>query len=188
MLSRTVSTVSCLAGILLAGMIGGAAAQVADSAGDPTVAAFSASVERYSDLRARFAEPLPPLRPSRSEWSTLVARRFLASAIRSARHAVRPGSIFTPAVAALFEQRIDAALTPAERLVLAGPADEESAAPIPLLNEPLAADWLTPLPPALAMQLPPLPAAIEYRLVGASLVLWDVDAEIVIDVLPGALN
>jgi hypothetical protein len=72
--------------------------------------------------------------------------------------------------------------------VLAGAGDEEAAAPIPLLNEPLAADWLTPLPPSLTMQLPPLPAAVEYRLVGASLVLWDADAELVIDVLPGALN
>jgi hypothetical protein len=185
---RTASTVACLSVILVFGMIAATAAQVAEPTGDPAVAAFSASVERYADLRARFAAPLPPLRASRGEWSTLVARRFLASAIRTARRDARPGSIFTSPVAALFEQRIAAALTPAERLVLAGADDEESAAPIALPNEPLAADWLTPLPSRLAMQLPPLPVAIEYRLVGASLVLWDVDAEIVIDVLPGALN
>jgi hypothetical protein len=188
MATRLAIAASCFAGVLFAGMIAGTAAQVADPAADPAVAAFAAGVERYVDLRARFEAPLPPLRPSRGEWSTLIARRYLASAIRTARRDVRPGSIFTPAVAAFFEQRIAAALTPAERLVLAGPADDESAAPIPLLNEPLAAEWLTPLPPSLTMHLPPLPAAVEYRLVGASLVLWDVDAEIVIDVLPGALN
>ena len=58
----------------------------------------------------------------------------------------------------------------------------------PLVDQPDIPVLLIPLPPPLTMHLPPLPRAIDYRLVGASLVLWDVDAEIVIDVLPDALN
>jgi hypothetical protein len=36
--------------------------------------------------------------------------------------------------------------------------------------------------------LPPVPGGLEYRVVGPDLVLWDVHAEIVIDVLRDALR
>ena len=44
------------------------------------------------------------------------------------------------------------------------------------------------VPPALLQKLPPIRHPLEYRMVGGALVLWDVDAEILIDALPGAFT
>lgn len=46
---------------------------------------------------------------------------------------------------------------------------------------------MRPVADVLLERLPPLPGAIEYRLVGDALILWDVHAEILIDALPRAL-
>ena len=40
---------------------------------------------------------------------------------------------------------------------------------------------------ALLVALPALPASIQYRLIDHDLLLWDVDADVIIDVLPDAL-
>ena len=44
------------------------------------------------------------------------------------------------------------------------------------------------MPPGLLAQLPPLPAALEYRLVGRMLILRDSDAALVLDYLPDAVR
>jgi hypothetical protein len=174
-----------LACALMLGVPGAARAQA--GAPDDALGTFSDSVQRYADLRTRLEQPFPQMRPSRGAWSTLVARRYLASAIRSTRTADQ-GDVFTPGVERLFRDRLDAALTPSERLLLAGPDDGEGGAPIPVVNEPLADVWMTAPPVALAQHLPPLPEGIEYRFVRSDLVLWDAHAEIVIDVLPDVLR
>lgn len=174
-----------LAVVMLAGAVGAAAgAQGAPDA----LSDFSQRLERYVELRARYEEPLPPLRPSRGEWTTVLARRYLASAIRTARSTARPGDVFTPAIEAMFRQRIDGGLTAADRMLLTRDDDAEGGHPVVLVNEPLPGEWLTEAPPALAHQLPALPAGLEYRFVHTDLVLWDTHAEIVVDVLADALR
>jgi hypothetical protein len=95
----------------------------------------------------------------------------LAGYDRAAHDAWCQVVVFAPPVDEFFRQRVHEALGPAERLLLAA-ADE----------------GLDTLPPRLLQYLPDLPRGIEYRLVQADLVLWDVDAEIIIDVLPDALR
>ena len=49
-------------------------------------------------------------------------------------------------------------------------------------------DWATQeMLPVLLAALPELPAGIYYRLIDHDLLLWDVDADVIIDVLPDAL-
>jgi hypothetical protein len=181
-------TATLLGCAVLLGAAQGAAAQAGEAASDAAaLQSFEQAVQGYEQLRARFEAPLPPLH-SRGAWSTLITRRYLASALRAARRDARAGSIFTPSLAVIVRLRLAEALTPSERLLLAAGDDDESGVPIPLVNEPLATEWLTPLPAAATQQLPPLPVAIEYRLLGTTLVLWDSDAEIIIDVLPQAIN
>jgi hypothetical protein len=43
------------------------------------------------------------------------------------------------------------------------------------------------MPFVLLSALPALPAGIQYRLIDRDLLLWDVDANLIIDVLPDAL-
>lgn len=182
---RSVPIIAMAASLLMLGAAPLAADQTGPLPGS-ALAQFSDHLTGYVALRSRLEEPLPRLGTLRSEWSTLVARRYLASAVRTARHSAARGEIFTPAVVAMFHERLAGALTPNEWLLLVPPGDDESAAPIVLVNEPLAEEWFTALPPALVHQLPALPEGVEYRFVEAALVLWDTHAEIVIDVMPDA--
>ena len=43
------------------------------------------------------------------------------------------------------------------------------------------------MPPALLLRLPPLAPELQYRFIGRTLILLDVDANLVVDVLPDAL-
>ncbi len=57
-------------------------------------------------------------------------------------------------------------------------------APTPKINEPLTAPRL---PPRLIEILPPLPKQLEYGFTGRTLVLRDVDADVIVDFVPDAL-
>ncbi len=56
------------------------------------------------------------------------------------------------------------------------------------VNEPFREEESYAVPPRLLEQLPPLPGDIQYRILGSGLVLWDVHADIIIDVLPDAFR
>ncbi len=145
---------------------------------------FTQRVERYVRLRARLEEPLPPFDPRRDPWSLLLTRRYLASAIRTARAYVKPGDIFGPPVDGLFHEVITRAT---DDIDIEGLVDAGAESPVDLMvNEPVP-DWaLGPVPRKLLERLPAVPAGISYRLACGALVLWDEHAEILIDALPDA--
>jgi hypothetical protein len=117
----------------------------------------------------------------------LLARRYLASAIRTARSYAHQGDIFTPPVAVMFRDVIAQAIYDVD---IEGLVDEDLEAAGFLVdlvvNEPVPAWALQDVPDALRGRLPALPDAIEYRVVDGNLILWDTHAEIVIDALPNA--
>jgi hypothetical protein len=156
----------------------------ADAAG--ALQAFNARVNHYVRLRERLEEPLPSFDIRRDPWSLMLTRRFLASAIRSARSDARIGDVFTPAVGHMFRGLIR---NGARSVGEGGPAYKEPLDDLLVdvaINEPIPRWAMKSIPAALLQRLPPLPAEVEYRVVGDALVLWDLDAEIVIDALPGA--
>lgn len=148
---------------------------------------FTERTERYVRLRARFEEPLPSFDPRRDPWSLMLTRRYLASAIRTARSHARQGDIFTPPVVAMFRDVIAQAIyeVDIEGLVDGDLEDDELVVDL-TVNEPIPAWAMEAVPDLLLYRLPSLPAAIEYRIVSGALILWDAHAEILIDALPGA--
>lgn len=154
----------------------------------PALQAFHENVERYARLRARFEEPLPAFDKRRDSWSLMLTRRYLASAIRTARPGSDPGSIFTPPVALLFRQIVRQAVydTDISGIVEEGLDVDDFVIDL-RVNEPLPRWSLRTPPAALLRRLPELPPGIDYDLVGDALILWDSHAEILIDALPGAL-
>ena len=108
----------------------------------------------------------PALDPARQTFADR-----LASYDRAAHDTWCQTIVFAPPVDEFFRRRVREAVGHSERLLLAA-ADE----------------GLDELPPRLLQYLPDLPPGIAYRLVQADLVLWDVDAGIIIDVLPDALR
>jgi hypothetical protein len=148
------------------------------------LAVFTSRVDAYARLRGRLEEPLPPFDERRSSFSQLVARRYLASALRSARGGAQPGCLFGPPVEPVLRRRIIERIYAIDVEGLSG-WDTETDVDL-VIGEPLPAWAALPLPSSLSDVVPALPPAIEYRMSGGALVLWDARAQIVIDLLPQA--
>jgi len=149
--------------------------------------AFQQRVEAYRALRAR-AERREPAPEETSEPAEIAGREArLRQAIRAARPSPRAGEVFGDAAAAFRAagRRNFAARTPAERTEWEKQLPRR-APPQPNGDYPATLPLAT-FPPTLLASLPPLPEDVEYRLVGRALLLRDVTANLVIDVLPDAL-
>ncbi len=173
---------------LLGGWAGAASRDQGPEALDRAAAlrTFTEKVERYASLRARYEAPFPSFDVRRDPWSLRLQRAYLASAIRTARRQVRLEDIFTEPVARMFREDIGVAVYEVDMEGLVG-EDFDVALVDLAVSEPVPLWAMRPVPDALLERLPPLPGAMEYRLVADALILWDTHAEILIDALPRAL-
>ena len=183
-----VVVIASLAWFAVPGAWPGAAAQPQGRDGQGAAAAhvFAERIDRYDRLRARFEEPLPSFEARRDAWSRLLTRRYLASAIRTARAHAQPGAVFGPPVDAFLRAIIADASSEIPVDGLDGLADDAEGAVDLVVNEPVPEWALRVVPAVLLERLPALPPGIGYRVAGGALLLWDEHAEILIDALPGA--
>jgi hypothetical protein len=163
----------------------------ADQARAAALRAFEERIGEYAALHRRLEEPLPPLKPYTSPRAVLLRRTYLRTAIKTARPNARQGDIFAPPVARLFRDLITNALAGRDAEAMLRDLFEEQPtlyAFHPRVYEQYP-DWAThEMPLILLLRLPVLPEDIEYRLVDHDLVLWDIDADLIVDVLPGAVS
>jgi hypothetical protein len=173
--------------VLLGAGEASAAAQNQPGRSSGPLEAFVARVEAYARLHQRLEAPLPAFESTTDPLSRLVNRRYLASAIRAARRHARQGDIFTPDVVDMFRAQLAEVMRGRDVAKIIGPLDDESwTVDTPVVNEPFRAELSRAVPSLVLQALPPLPGGIEYRITGTNLVLWDVHADIVIDILPCA--
>src|SRR5688572_9464550 len=159
--------------------------------GDAAVAEFAVSVREYLRLRQAAARDLPHERPSDDPREMLEFRKALRRAIREARPDARAGDLFNPRAAAEF-RHIVAATAAAHRvdpkdLIRGMRAERAPGAKEPAVNGRY--DWRLGawMWPALLQALPPLPADLQYRIVDDDLVLVDLQASLVVDILEDAI-
>lgn len=151
---------------------------------------FDMAVNDYARLHRRLEPAWPPPWLMADPEQIERAAGALRKAIRAARPEAVPGSLFTLAVAEVFRSRIAAALRE---------HDDDMKVPVLQPDESVGEDgwapavhdawpWGTPGTtwPILSL-LPPLPPELEYRVVGRDLILLDVHAALVVDLLNGAL-
>ena len=155
------------------------------------IAEFNANVDSYVRLHRRLERYLPPEQMFGDPEEMMQAADDLADALRDARPHARPGNIFTPGPAQLFRKIISATLLHYEydpRDVVEWLNEE----PLPGSKPPKVngrypwglGAWMWP---ALLHALPPLPRELEYRLVEHDIVLIDVHADLVVDILENAM-
>lgn len=156
------------------------------------VAEFSGRVRDYLRLRQDAARGLPHEQPFDDPREALARRKALRQAIRDARPDARAGDVFTPGAAAAF-RHIVAATAAAHRVdpkdvVHALRAERESGAKPPAVNRRY--DWRLGawMWPALLHALPTLPEDLQYRIVDNDLVLVDLHASLVVDILEDAIT
>lgn len=97
--------------------------------------------------------------------------------------------VFTLPVATVFRQLIARTLDEQAHVThLTGVGTELPLAHHPAVHEPFPATELHEFPAVLARALPPLPPALEYRLIGNDLVLREVDGNVIVAVLREAVG
>jgi len=145
---------------------------------------FSNLVQAYVTVHKQQESLLLPLKQTIEPAKIAEHQQLLASKIRSTRaHAVE-GQIFT--------LEVRKALLPIIRRHFRGPYAGPShltikqGNPVKMrlhINEvyPEGVPWTT-VPPSLLQNLPHLPQEVEYRIVGRDLILWDVKANLVVDI------
>jgi len=165
-----------------------------DPAFEPLKQALQTYVDQTQPFRktaAQKAESVPgkATAGSGAEQSVRTRQNSLADALRTQlRPNAKQGDLVSPAMAAAITGEIKKAFdTPKRELILGELAEQNGTpanAPTPTINHQLSAPRV---PPRLMEVLPPLPKQLEYDFVGRTLVVRDVDADVVVDFIPGAL-
>ena len=149
---------------------------------------FARATYAYANLHRTVAASLLPEETCADPEETQRRVGRLAEALRSERAAARAGDVFTPAIASVFRRRLADAI---RQSALRGEALEPQQAPRdePRLEVNDAFPWSAGqgMPPAILATLTPLPSELEYRFVYRDLVLLDVGANLVVDILENAL-
>ena len=162
------------------------------SAGTPnaaTLADFRKRADEYAALQKKLSETLGPLDDTRSPTEIAERERALGQAMVAARAAAKRGDIFTPAAGALFQTIIREEFAHRSRLALEDRDEAQDELPnfTPAVNQIYPTTYpLATFPPGVLTHLPPLPEPLEYRFVQRNLILRDIEANLIVDVLPDA--
>jgi hypothetical protein len=156
-----------------------------------TLADFKGRLTKYIELQEDLADDSPPLKETSDPAKIDAAQEVLAVKIRAARMDAKPGDIFTPQTRALFRRLMYPELKgedgPETKEAIVGD-DGPPKVPLKVNAKYPETQPLPTLPPNLLARLPQLPEDVEYRIVGKTLILRDVDANIIVDFIPNAIR
>lgn len=152
---------------------------------------FDLGINQYVRLHRRLERSLPPEHLFADSEDMSLITDALHAALIDARPQAREGAIFTAAVAHVLSARLERAIdrlgrTPAE-VWIAMNRGYMSGVPEIRVNDRFPAIRYARVWPTLLAALPALPDELEYRVVDRDLVLVDVHADLVVDVLKDAL-
>ena len=157
----------------------------------PVPAAFIDRVNDYAAAQRIVITSLGPPLVWREAKQVLRQQRRYASAMREVWPIPGHGGFFTPDVSGYFRDRIDAIVrdTGIDVATAFEPPDEDEVVVLALPRAAEPVPWNTgPMMwPSMLAGLPELPPELEYRFLGRHLILIDVLANVVVDVLHDAL-
>ena len=148
-------------------------------------------VDTYVSLRDSLAANMGPLDETKSQAEIAARATTLATLIQGARASAKEGDIFTPEAGALIVKLIKREYSRRSDSVVEQREDAQEELPnfVPAVNMLYPTTYpLATFPATLLPLLPPLPTdKVEYRIVTHYLILRDVEANLIIDVLPHAV-
>ena len=157
---------------------------------DTMFADFAKRLDAYTTLRERLTDSIGDLDPTKSQAEIAARAVALGNAIIAARPQAKQGDIFSPEVSAFLATLIRQEYQRRSEPVLETREDQQDELPNfePHVNQIYPTTYpLATFPPALLPLLPPLPEEIEYRIVQDYLILRDVEANVILDFMPGAV-
>jgi hypothetical protein len=157
---------------------------------DTMFADFAKRVDSYITLRERLTDSIGDLDPRKSQAEIAARATALGNAIIASRPQAKQGDIFSPEVAAFLATLIRQEYKRRSEPVLETREDQQEELPNfePRVNLLYPTTYpLATFPPALLPLLPPLPEEVEYRIVRDNLILRDIEANVILDFMPGAV-
>jgi hypothetical protein len=191
------STALCSA-LLIVGNGGLWPQHTAGPQGDPvnfdakTMAEFTQAVEEYAALHRAVEAGLPKLSDSATPQEIDRHQREFGTRLAKARAGARQGDLFSPSMQAVARRLMERLFRNAEsRRQLRESVMDDNPSPSQMRLAVNArypdAVPLSTMPPDVLKNLPPIPKEVEYRFVGATLILLDPDAHVVADFVPNVL-
>ncbi len=151
---------------------------------------FEKQIKDYMKLRKQAEAGISALKPTASAHIINEHRRLLANSIQAARPQAKQGDIFSPAIAQEFKHLISMGYKGTDGAkVRTSLRNDEPVNDVLVRVNALYPEHipLQTTPPSLLLNLPELPRELDYRIVGHSLVLRDVGANLIVDYIPGAI-
>jgi hypothetical protein len=148
---------------------------------------FDKRVNDYLKLRQKAQTGLSMPRNTVSSDKITDYQHELAGRIRDLRPQAKQGDIFTPEITGLFQRLISQSLNGPDSTKIR--KSYERAEPIHGVRLEVNQTYpdslpLQSMPPSLLLNLPKLPKELEYRFVGHELVLRDIPANLIVDLIP----
>jgi hypothetical protein len=188
----TTRTTALLAVALLVTPLAAGSTHTQASSNETALRMFRSAVHGYVDLHRRLEDTLPPLRQTDRAQDIFDASEALAAAIQRARAGAREGDVVDPAAGAFMRKRIADTLAARgvlpEELIGVNLEEADPRAAQPVVNGRFPWARAAGMWPCVLQALPQLPKELEYRMVGGDLVLIDVHANLVVDVLRDAVQ
>jgi hypothetical protein len=177
--------------LFLSLMAATAAAQPAEPSRQPFTT-FERATADYADMHRRLEQQIGPIELGTPLTEINRIIRELNAAIRAERRDAGLGDFFTPVLAPLLRARIADALHEhgftADDVRASARVDGAYYDRAPLrVNDTFPWILAVAMFPCVIDALPPLPPELQYRIVGDDLVLIDIHASLVVDILPRAL-
>ena len=184
--------IALLMPVLLILAAGPSAAQTVPVSDDEAVQQFQQAADEYVLMHRYLERQLPSVKVTADTETLRQVIAAMTAAIRMARFEAKQGDLFSPAVADVLRYRIARnldrqGLTPfdvrVDQLADTGPVGM----PVLTVNGTFPWKLAAGMHPAVLQALPPLPPELQYRMAGCDLVLIDVHADLIVDILPYAL-
>jgi hypothetical protein len=154
------------------------------------MAEFETRVKEYSALHRKLEATLPDLPKEATPEQIHAHQVALAQLIARARSKAEFGDIFTKDTRALFRRYLMRVFAGPEGAGLKALIMDENPGKLRLHVNARYPESVpvTTVPPQVLQALPKLPEDLEYRFVGDRLVLYDIHAHTVVDVIEGAIR
>jgi hypothetical protein len=161
------------------------------------LADFQKRIDTYMKVHQQAAKDVPPLKETNDPAKIKTAQEALGARIRALRADAKPGDVLTPEIRNKFRRLMYPEVqgtagreTKQELKEDIHEKDESIPKKVPLkVNATYPeGDPLPTTPPNVLLNLPKLPKELEYRIIDKNLLLRDVQANIIVDYIPNAIQ
>jgi len=183
---------SLLAVALLAGPLTFAAPGVsvaqATNRDAQTLADFQVRVKTYLALRQKLLTGRPALPDKATPEQIDTHQRALSQSIIAARKGARKGDLFGADMTVLLRRLLGPIFKGPEGAAIRSAILEEQPPLVPTINTRYPDDFpVSTMPPEILKALPKLDENLEFRFIGRHLILMDVPAHLIVDVVDNAM-